>query len=327
MPGKGPLTEASQELVSIHLLESCAPFRSKEEPLSLQRLAQKLKDINQEKLVAAKDHASRLVSRVVQLEDKVQEAEELRQSMEVAGQRQRHLLPARTPESDRLEFGLGYRPARRLSGDFYDFVALPGGKLGMFVGDVSGHGIEAAILMGVAKKLIHIRLKDTADPAQALVLANADLYTDLDRQTFVSAFVAVFDPEARALFYARAGHTPALLHNPRRRPSFLRLEPPGMVLGSDPGGRFEPALRRASLSLQGGDLVFLYTDGLSEAKNSVEDEFGIERICEGMRLHYERAPQDLVEESYRALDEFSRGPSPEDDVTVLAFKFLGDAHS
>src|SRR5439155_5734108 len=103
-----------------------------------------------------------------------------------------------------------YRPAAVVSGDFYDFVPLDDGKTAIVVGDVSGHGIEAGIVMGMTKKVLSIHLQDFQDPIEALVRTNDDVDIELGRVSFVTAFLAIFDPADRTLTCVRAGHNPPL---------------------------------------------------------------------------------------------------------------------
>ncbi|MHC4608239.1 MAG: PP2C family protein-serine/threonine phosphatase, partial [Planctomycetota bacterium] len=229
--GRGVPTETKRELIAIHLLEECSPFRKNQSIRPVPELGQILKEVNREKLIASKESASLLVSRMVEMQEQVQEAAELRHSVEVASQRQRRLLPARAPDIDGCAFGLGYRPCQTVGGDFYDFVEIPEGKLGVFIGDVSGHGVEAAIVMGMAKKIIQIHMRSSGEPDEAMKLANGDIYPDLDRRTFVTAFAGIIDPEGKTFTFARAGHNPAILYNPDRTPDFQRLEIAGMALG------------------------------------------------------------------------------------------------
>src|SRR5205085_1529340 len=117
------------------------------------------------------------------------------------------------------------------------------GKVAFLVGDVSGHGIEAGILMGMAKKVLWIRLQDYQDPVEAIVRANEDIDRDLGRVNFVTAFVAIYDPKRRVLTCVRAGHNPPLLFNPAREGRCVQLKPGGLGLGIMSEAHFAPTIK------------------------------------------------------------------------------------
>jgi sigma-B regulation protein RsbU (phosphoserine phosphatase) len=238
-----------------------------------------------------------------------------------ARDRQRRLLRAAPPDSAGVSFGLLYRPAERVGGDFYDFVPLGEDRFGLVVGDVSGHGIEGAILMGMAKKVCALRLAETGDPAEALRRANEDLRPDLDGVTFVTALAAVVDLGARHLVVARAGHNPAMLANPSRTPAVKELDPPGMVLGMAEGARFDALLSHAEEDLASGDLILVYSDGITECENPLGMEFGSERLADFLARAGDPPPQALLDTLYQRLVDFQGGADRRgDDCTAIALR-------
>jgi sigma-B regulation protein RsbU (phosphoserine phosphatase) len=238
-----------------------------------------------------------------------------------ASERQRRLLPSKLPELAGAEVDLVYRPAAVVSGDFYDFVPLPGGRTAFLVGDVSGHGIEAGIVMGMAKKVLQIRLQDLPDPADALARTNDDVDRELGRVSFVTAFVAVFDPADRSLVCLRAGHNPPLLCNPAREGGGVELKPPGMGLGITGGTAFRKALRPERVPVLPGDVLLLYTDGLVEAADGAGEQFGVERIRRVLAAAQGYPPSLVVRQVSDALDGFTGGADSEDDITAVCVRF------
>lgn len=312
--------EAQIEGVWRHLSEECAEYRSGRGVREISELSDVLRQANQDKLSASRTTATALASRVLELQGRVQEVE---QSVSVAAERQRYLLPSKPPEIPEVISALGYWPSHHVSGDFYDFLQLDDHRFALQIGDVSGHGIEAGILMGVAKKVVSIRMRDTGDPAVALQMANRDIYPDLDRRTFVSVLLGLLDTETREFTYVRAGHNPPILYNPDRSPQFTKLEAPGLVLGLDPGPRFNTVMVRETLRFRGGDALILYTDGLVEAANSAGEEFGLQRVYERLRMHHDGSPQEVLDGLHADLSAF-RGMLPqEDDVTAFVLRFYG----
>ena len=312
------IPESVIEAIWLHVSEECPDARAGRAIREMAELSGVLRRSNQEKLTASRSTATALASRVIELQGMVQEVE---QSVQVAAERQRYLLPSKPPEIPEAVSALGYWPAHRVSGDFYDFLELGSNRFAVLVGDVTGHGIEAAILMGVAKKVVSIRMRDTADPALALQMANRDIYPDLDRRTFVSVFLGLLDAETREFTYVRAGHNPVILYNPDRAPQFTKLEAPGLVLGLDSGPRFNTVMGRESVRVRGGDALFFYTDGPVEAVNGAGEEFGLQRVYDRLRTHHEGSPQEAIDGLHQDLGSF-RGTLPqEDDVTAYLLRF------
>jgi sigma-B regulation protein RsbU (phosphoserine phosphatase) len=219
------------------------------------------------------------------------------------------------------EIDLIYRPAAVVSGDFYDFVPLADGKMAILIGDVSGHGIEAGILMGMAKKVLAIRLQDIQDPVDALARANDDVDKDLGRVNFVTAFLAIFDPMRRVLTCVRAGHNPPLLYNPAREGRCLQIKPGGLGLGILDSASFMPSIQVEEIQVLAGDLLLLYTDGLVEARNKEGEQFGIDRTTQALAATYGYSPALVLSTLAGALDDFAGEFVSEDDVTAVCVRF------
>lgn len=310
------------EKVWRHLNFSCrsyAPTQPRYRPKP--ELEEKLKRVNQEKLSVAKRRAEDLENKVTKLEEKAQWAAHLEKGVKIAASRQRKLLPLRAPQVPGCEIAFTYRPAEEISGDFFDFVELPGGRVAFVIGDVSGHGIEAGILVGMTKKVLSIRLRETGDPVAALKKANADIMPDLDRSSFVTAAVAVYDPSERSLTCARAGHNPPLVHNPGGGEEVRRLEPPGLMLGMAAAAKFDEQLRADVRSILPGDILLLYTDGLEEGKNARGEEFGLERIIPLLRSEAGKPASFLLGSLFYEFDRFAGSVPQEDDLTAICVKF------
>ncbi|MCK6471442.1 MAG: serine/threonine-protein phosphatase [Planctomycetes bacterium] len=260
-------------------------------------------------------------SRLKRLAQQLQSQEELKTSMKVARRRQLHMLP-KLPKVPGIEFHALYMPATNVSGDFYDFIQINDKLIGIGMGDVTGHGIEAAIIMGMAKKALQIYAKDKPSPKETLCVTNEDLAKDLDGETFFSAIYGVLNPETRTFTVSRAGHNPGYLVNPKRDPVITEIKPNGMVIGVDKSGkRFPLVMQEETIQLQSGDLVFLYTDGLVEAPNKHREEFGEDRVKD-LLIKYHGLPPDelvnLIEESVHS--HTGARQEEEDDLTMIAFK-------
>lgn len=284
-------------------------------------LEAKVRASNEIKLQASKSHVEALQTKVTRLEEKHQWAVNLEKGVKMAASRQRRLLPARTPAVPGCEIAHTYRPAEDVSGDFYDFVEVEGGKVAFVIGDVSGHGIEAGILMGMTKKVLSIRLAEMGDPVAAMKKTNADIVKDMDRSSFVTVAAIVFDPAKRTLTCARAGHTPPLLFNPARGPEALKFETGGLMLGMAQPAIFDAQLQAETMAVRPGDVLLLYTDGIEEGKNPNKEEFGVGRIVPVLQAEWAKPGAYILGALFYEFERFAAGVKQEDDLTAVCVKF------
>jgi sigma-B regulation protein RsbU (phosphoserine phosphatase) len=231
------------------------------------------------------------------------------------------MLPT-PPKLERFEFHCVYQPASKLGGDFYDFVNVSEDKLGIVCGDVSGHGLDAAIVMGMAKKTINIFGRGEDSPKETLSLANQDLYADLDDMTFVSAFYGVLDQKTAVLRHCRAGHNPTFLIRDDGKAEVEELKPKGIVLGMQREPVFGTFTEELETSLKPGDVLFQYTDGLIEAKSKSGEEFGSDRLKTLLAQHATKNIDHLVETVSHIFGIFIDGTEQDDDVTLMGLKVL-----
>lgn len=321
-PEGGDWPPAALQAAAAHLLDDCPPWADGQRRLLPVRVLQaRLAQAEARARQASLARVDQLEATVTSLRAVAERSAALDASLEKARDRQRRLLPKEPPALYGIDWGLLYRPSARVSGDFYDFVATGPQSIGVLVGDVTGHGIEAAILMGMAKKVCWLRLRELGNPARALVQANEDLRHDLDGRTFVSACVAVLHLGTRQLTVARAGHNPPMLFNPARDPAVQEIEPPGMVLGMADSGRFALGLRAETVSLQRGDTVLLYTDGLTECESPRGEEFGSGRLGEFLADHAGVPMQPMLDALCERLAAFQGGEDrAQDDLTAIAMR-------
>lgn len=321
-PDGGDWPMAALQAAAAHLLDHCPPWADGQRRLLPVRVLQaRLAQAEARARATSLARVDQLEATVTTLRAVAERSAALDAAIEKARDRQRRLLPRDPPAIYGIDWGLLYRPSARVSGDFYDFVATGPQSIGVLVGDVSGHGIEAAILMGMAKKVCWLRLRELGDGARALVQANEDLRHDLDGRTFVSACVAVLNLGTRQLTVARAGHNPPMLFNPARDPAIQEIEPPGMVLGMADAGRFALGLRAETVGLQRGDTVLLYTDGVTECESPAGEEFGTTRLGEFLADHAGVPMQPTLEELRERLVSFQGGEDrAQDDLTVIALR-------
>ncbi len=249
------------------------------------------------------------------LRDQLREAyEALERELRVVAEIQRSLLPVVLPDVKNLELAAHYQTSRHAGGDYYDFFALPEGRVGMLIADVSGHGTPAAVLMAVTHTVAHTHPGPPSTPNRLLTYLNENL-SDAFRRTgtgFVTAFYGIYDPVTRAYEYASAGHNP-----PRLRRSDGRIETldqaVDLPLGIDDSVRYT----HATVRLEPGDLLTLYTDGITEARNPSGELFGEGRLDQALGSCPGHAG-GVVAGVLRAVDAFSAGRTADDDRTIVA---------
>ena len=238
------------------------------------------------------------------------------QELAFAGQIQAGFLPSSLPHLDGWQLAASLLPARETSGDFYDAFPLPNGKLGLLVADVSDKGMGAALYMALTRTLLRTYAHEYhGRPDYVLRVANRRMLTDTQAGLFVSAFYAVLDPYAGTLAYANAGHCPALLR--RRNDDTLQSLPrTGMVLGVIEGGTWE----QGSLAMQPGDVLVLYSDGVTDAQNVAGEFFGEERLRAILTERQERSAQQIEEAIRLAVHRFTGDAPRFDDITVMVLE-------
>jgi sigma-B regulation protein RsbU (phosphoserine phosphatase) len=242
--------------------------------------------------------------------------ERLKRDLEIAKEVQQQMLPQALPAVETLEFAGTCIPARGVGGDYYDFIGLPGGKLGIALGDISGKGVFAAMLMSSLHALMHSNALKFGDRAGALMEDINRLMLDATHgQRFATFFYGVYDPAARTLTYVNAGHNyPMLFRSGGGGPE--RLEEGGTVLGFLP----DAAYRQETVALRPGDVLVIFSDGITEAQDGAEGEYGEERLaaCAAARLGL--PPGELMGAVLADVEAFAGAAPQHDDITLVVAK-------
>lgn len=253
------------------------------------------------------------------------EKDRLEQELLIARRIQMSLLPQGIQAFPGVAMTGHCEPAREVGGDYYDVLPLDDHRLGLLIADVAGKGTSAALYMAELKGIALSLSQYHASPKRLLVDADRILSHHLDARSFITVTYAVIDTRARTLTYARAGHCP-LIHVPgpqaaSRAPQILI--PDGMVLGlqlDHRGDMFERILQEATLPLVSGDLVLLYTDGITEAMNAAGDCFGDLRLAQLVRDHADLSTAEIRDVILREVRLFSGVTAQQDDLTLLVLR-------
>jgi serine phosphatase RsbU (regulator of sigma subunit) len=241
--------------------------------------------------------------------------ERLRRDMELAAEIQAGLMAETPPSVAGVEVAARFRPAADVGGDFYDYQLRADGKLIVSVGDVSGKGLSAALVMGVSRTALRGTSQLLRGPAEAMHLANTFLYRDLDRVgTFVTAFIGYYDPARQLVRFASAGHSPVIYCAAGELPTMLPAT--GLPLGVLPESRcFEESVRMAA-----GDLLVVGTDGFSEAADSAGTLFGDERLLTAIKELASQSATSIADGLFATVANFVDGAVQADDQTLLVVK-------
>lgn len=265
---------------------------------------------------AVADHVGARVENVLLHEQSVAQTR-LQTEVELAQRVQLRLLPRQVPQVDGLDLWARSRPATQVGGDFYDFVVRPGRPLSFAVGDISGKGLPAALLMAMTRTVIRTKSSGLPEPTPQTVLArsNEELYEDFTGvNMFATVFVGQYDAARQELLYANAGHSPVIFRPRDGRAELLQAD--STAIGILPQNRPRDFCR----VLRPGDVLVVATDGLNEAQDGEERMYGYEKLLETVDRTAAASARVIGETVYASVSEFSNGHPQRDDQTLLVLK-------
>ncbi len=240
--------------------------------------------------------------------------ERTHREMEIAREVQERLFPQEMPELAGAKLSGFCRPALGVGGDYYDVIDIGDGRVGLAIGDVSGKGISAALLMASLRASLRgVTLDSPRDFAKLMHQVNRLVYEASASNRYATFFFASYDPATRTLECVNAGHNPPVV---LRGQETIRLEADGPVVGLLP---FAPYTEQ-TMTLEPGDLLILYTDGISEAMTRDDEEWGEERMIEAARASIHKPADEVLDDLFVAADAFTAGAPQHDDMTVMLLK-------
>ncbi len=263
--------------------------------------------------------AHQIVGFIRDVTERKRTEEALRESQEqfrVAREIQQRLFPKAAPQVPGFDIaGMSY-PAEATGGDYFDFIPMMDGRIGIVVGDVTGHGIGPAMLMAETRAYLRIAARNRQHLSEILPRANLMLAEDVDFERFVTLLMVSVDPQERVLHFANAGHPAGFLLHPDGSIK-ARLNRTGVPLGLKPETDYPAS---PPIPLAPGDLILLLTDGVEEAISPAEEFFGTERTLEVIRAHRHQPAAEIVDALYQAVRAFGQTATQIDDVTVVVAK-------
>lgn len=244
--------------------------------------------------------------------------ERFAEQLRVAGEIQRKLLPPKPPDVNGAEVEGWTRPCDDSGGDYFDYFRLSDTRLGFCVGDVTGHGIGAALLMTTARAMIRSCVAVTTDLGELFTRLNDLLCPDMGGEKFITLWYGVYDAVERSVTYASAGHDPPVLYR-RAKDALEELDSTGMPLGMLEGVPFGTVKVE---NLEVGDVLLVMTDGVWEAMNPATEKYERERVGEQVRAFRDATPRELVAGLYASVKEFCGEAEQRDDITMVCLRVV-----
>jgi len=259
--------------------------------------------------------AANLKNHMDELQRTTAEKERFAKELEIANGIQQSFLPDSVPEIAGIELVAKNIPALEVGGDFYDFIPVAKDQWGLVIADVSGKGVPAALFMALSRTLIRASTLVNADPAQSIGHANRMIYEDARSNMFVTLFYAILDARTMTLNYVNAGHNPPLLLQGTSS-SVRLLKAKGIALGVID----EIDLQSVKVDLKPGDVLVLYTDGVTEAINASDEEFGEERLLQVIAENRTRPAQEILDRVLAAITAHAGNQPQFDDITLMVLR-------
>ena len=249
--------------------------------------------------------------------NEIEEAERaMAKDMQQAALIQQRLLGT-PPTVEGLDIAATTVPSRAVGGDYYDFIKYPDGRVAMMVGDVAGKGMPASLLMSSLQARVHVVFEEPDDLAKKLTRLNKSTCANCPDNRFITFFTCIADPKTGLVTYANAGHNPPLVV--RAKGGFELIEGAGgMILGILPMSKYE----EATITLDPGDVLVLFSDGVTEEVDPNDQQFGEERLANMVAELRDRPAAEIVQEVHRAVHAFTQGAPAADDITVVVARRL-----
>jgi sigma-B regulation protein RsbU (phosphoserine phosphatase) len=267
-------------------------------------------------------HQLALMIENVKLTARILEQEALRRDLALAAEVQRRLLPDRPPRRPAASLAAFTIAARNVAGDYYDFLEIGDGRLGIALADVSGKGVAAALIMSVVQASLRIIASDEHVPLDRLAARmNQFLYRSTQSSSYATFFYAQLDERSKRIEYVNAGHNPPYLIPTAPAdgaPRLVELSTGGMVLGLFPDVTFE----RESVQLHAGDLLFIFSDGVPEALDARGEELGADRLQRLLFENHHLGADEIAERVAAFVREWSAGAPQHDDITFIVMKVV-----
>jgi phosphoserine phosphatase RsbU/P len=247
------------------------------------------------------------------------EKRRMEMDLQTAQEVQAILLPEKAPDMAGYEISGRNLPAREVSGDYFDFIRIDEHRVGAVIADVSGKGVPAALLMAICRGVLRIVAEGKGSAADVMRSINRRLYPDIREDMFISMAYLILDDRTGTVTLCRAGHDAPLLYEASEK-QVRKLTPPGMALGIDSGVAFDRVTADFSVTLEKGDCLILYTDGVTEALDHEGREFGLANLTQSIQMSASRGTPEVIERVIEDVQDFIGSEPRHDDITLIAIR-------
>jgi sigma-B regulation protein RsbU (phosphoserine phosphatase) len=269
------------------------------------------------------DHGniSKLIGTVQDITDRIRvekellEKESLTKELDIGRDIQLSMLPKACPSVEGWQFVVYYQPASQVGGDFYDFIYLPDGQIGLVIADAAGKGVPAALMMSLSRVILKTIALNGSGPSSTLLHSNQILYKEYSESAFVSAFYARIDPKNGQMEFANAGHNRPLWYSSRSGES-IEIHSKGIVLGLFP----EVSIDQKTIEIIPGDVLVFYTDGLIEAQNEQNDFYETSRLVEIFSSNTHKNATEILDAIVQSWKSFVGNSPQSDDLTLIVVR-------
>ncbi len=237
--------------------------------------------------------------------------------LEIAGEIQTKLLPKKTPEISSLDMFAYNKPAKGVGGDYYDFVNFNNENLAVIMADVAGKGVPAALVMVMIRTTLHNILRPNLKPSSILNYLNKFLCVESTKDRYATMFYFLLNIKSKKLIYSNAAHGPLLLYR-KAENNFQMLDTPGLPIGVAEDQKYEQGM----IKLQNGDIVLLYTDGITEAMNEKRDQFSLDKVKSIIKENVKKKASEIGTIIKEQIDEFIGEAPQHDDQTLILLKVI-----
>ncbi len=238
----------------------------------------------------------------------------VQEEMKLANRIQNDLMPKEIPQFKGYQLAGRSIPAKEIGGDYFDFVKMEDGSVAFCIADVSGKGLPAALLMANLQATLRGQAFLKASPTNCISFANNLLYTNTDSSKYATLFYGILNTKENIIKYCNAGHNPPFLFN--NKSWSKRLDIGGVVVGMLPNFPFQ----EGNINMNKNDLLILYSDGVTEAMNAREEEFGEEKMLNIIRTYLKSSSDEIMQKILDEVKEHSKGVEQSDDITIMVIK-------
>lgn len=246
------------------------------------------------------------------------EKKSIENDLRIAREVQSILLPNKDPEISGYRIIGTNKPAKIISGDYFDYIPMDEHRTAIVIADVTGKGVAAGLLMAMCRSALRAELRKEKDPLIALSHVNKQIYADIREDMFISLAIYIINDQDGKIQLICAGHDRAPLY--RKDGEIEWLKPPGLALGLDDGDVFSRVTKSVEFELHSGDSLLLYTDGVTEALNTDQDEYGEQRMAKTFQMAARRGAESIILKLHKDLDTFVGGYRQMDDITTIAIE-------